>query len=109
MNISIPLKNLENNFRDILLKISKLDTDSTQITTAISIYKKIRLTRLLNDNRFIAIAGAQGAGKTTLISQIYPLNDWLEGNICIAHLSKIFSQLFNTIFIWDQFKLSRQA
>ena len=90
MNISIPLKNLENNFRDILLKISKLDTDSTQITTAISIYKKIRLTRLLNDNRFIAIAGAQGAGKTTLISQIYPLNDWLEGNIGRGETIPIF-------------------
>ena len=90
MNLSIPLKNLEDKFRDILLQISKLDTDSSEITNAISIYKKIRLTRLLNDNRFIAIAGAQGAGKTTLISQIYPLNDWLEGNIGRGETIPIF-------------------
>lgn len=81
MSISLSTEQLETNLKSALSLISTSGFTKETINQAIDVYKKTRLVRLLSDKRFIAIAGAQGAGKTTLISLVYQLDGWLDGNV----------------------------
>ena len=82
MSIYIALEKLEKELLATLRLVSTMDNKKNPIVSqTIEIYKKIRLARLLGSKSMIAIGGMQGAGKTTLISQIYGLSDWLSGNM----------------------------
>lgn len=46
----------------------------------LEVMRRLILAEVLGDKWIIAMGGSQGAGKTTLMSTIYELNDWLKGN-----------------------------
>src|SRR5262249_42824274 len=59
-----------------------IDLDDDRIDTlAISMLRSTYLAELLSEHYLVAVAGAQGAGKTTLVREIYGLDrTWLRDN-----------------------------
>lgn len=75
------LKLLESNLRQVMNIACDLDRCSKEtLKKIVETYRKIRLSRLLANEYFVAIGGTQGAGKTTLLSTIYNADDWLTSN-----------------------------
>lgn len=75
------LKLLESNLRQVMNIACDLDSCSKEtLKKIVETYRKIRLSRLLANEYFVAIGGTQGAGKTTLLSTIYNADDWLTSN-----------------------------
>lgn len=75
------LKLLESNLRQVMNIACDLDSCSKEtLKKIVETYRKIRLSRLLANEHFVAIGGTQGAGKTTLLSTIYNADDWLTSN-----------------------------
>ena len=75
------LKLLESNLRQVMNIACDLDSCSKEtLKKIVETYRKIRLSRLLANEYFVAIGGTQGAGKTTLLSTIYNAEDWLTSN-----------------------------
>lgn len=75
------LKLLESNLRHVMNIACDLDNCSKEtLKKIVETYRKIRLSRLLANEYFVAIGGTQGAGKTTLLSTIYNAEDWLTSN-----------------------------
>ena len=75
------LKLLESNLRQVMNIACDLDRCSKEtLKKIVETYRKIRLSRLLANEYFVAIGGTQGAGKTTLLSTIYNAEDWLTSN-----------------------------
>ena len=75
------LKLLESNLRQVMNIACDLDNCSKEtLKKIVETYRKIRLSRLLANEYFVAIGGTQGAGKTTLLSTIYNAEDWLTSN-----------------------------
>ncbi len=55
--------------------------DSELIERLVTITRRLTLTAVLSQQPVIAVAGSQGAGKTTLVKSLYGLDDtWLAGN-----------------------------
>ncbi|MEN2751264.1 hypothetical protein AAIR29_06415 [Psychrobacter sp. FBL11] len=72
---------LESNLRQVMNIACDLDSCSKDtLSKIVETYRKIRLSRLLANEYFVAIGGTQGAGKTTLLSTIYNAEDWLTSN-----------------------------
>lgn len=75
------LKLLESNLRQVMNIACDLESCSKEtLKKIVETYRKIRLSRLLANEYFVAIGGTQGAGKTTLLSTIYNADDWLTSN-----------------------------
>lgn len=75
------LKLLESNLRQVMNIACDLDRCSKEtLKKIVETYRKIRLSRLLANEYFVAIGGTQGVGKTTLLSTIYNADDWLTSN-----------------------------
>src|SRR5215471_162421 len=68
---------------DSLLRLgSQLDINDAPVGRWASIIRALRLIDGLSSRNLIAVAGEQGAGKTHLLSNLYPeAADWLQGNI----------------------------
>lgn len=68
---------------DSLLRLgSQLDVNGVPVGRWASIIRTLRLIDGLSSRNLIAVAGEQGAGKTHLLSNLYPAAaGWLEGNI----------------------------
>lgn len=48
---------------------------------AVNVLRRTTLPEIFNNRYLVAVAGAQGAGKTTLVREIYDLDDtWLCSN-----------------------------
>lgn len=55
--------------------------DNDLIERLVTITRRLTLTNVLSQQPVIAVAGSQGAGKTTLVKSLYGLDDkWLSGN-----------------------------
>lgn len=55
--------------------------DSALIERLVTVTRRLTLTNVLSRQPVIAVAGSQGAGKTTLVKTLYGLDDqWLSGN-----------------------------
>lgn len=75
------LKSIEYHLNKVMNIACDLDNcSSDMLNSVISTYRKVRLSRLLDHEKFVAIGGTQGAGKSTLLSTIYGLEDWLQLN-----------------------------
>lgn len=75
------LKSIEYHLNKVMNIACDLDNcNSDTLNKVISTYRKVRLSRLLDHEKFVAIGGTQGAGKSTLLSTIYGLEDWLKLN-----------------------------
>lgn len=60
---------------DAYLEKGSLTTELTEVM------RKLIIAQLLHDRFLIAVAGSQGAGKTTLIQRLYGLDKrWIDGN-----------------------------
>jgi hypothetical protein len=68
---------------DSLLRLgSQLDINDAPVGRWASIIRTLRLIEGLSSRNLVAVAGEQGAGKTHLLSNLYPeAAGWLEGNI----------------------------
>ncbi len=80
---SLSLKVLEDSIRETLAYAIGADIEVETQTKLIDIFRKIRLSCLLDEEEFVSIGGTQGAGKTTFLTTLYKecgIDDWLKGN-----------------------------
>lgn len=80
---SLSLKVLEDSIRETLVYAIGADIEVETQTKLIDIFRKIRLSCLLDEEEFVSIGGTQGAGKTTFLTTLYKecgIDDWLKGN-----------------------------
>lgn len=79
----LSLKVLEDSIREALAYAIGADIDVETQTKLIDIFRKIRLSCLLDEEEFVSIGGTQGAGKTTFLTTLYKecgIENWLKGN-----------------------------
>lgn len=79
----LSLKVLEDSIREVLAYAIGADIDVETQTKLIDIFRKIRLSCLLDEEEFVSIGGTQGAGKTTFLTTLYKecgIENWLKGN-----------------------------
>jgi hypothetical protein len=82
-NPELLLRGLNAKLRALKRSLLFADEGKTDLQKELNaVIQKIHIAELLSNNYVIAVTGLQGAGKTTLIKQLYDIgDDWLPENI----------------------------